>query len=90
MFIKIKQRKLQCDTAIDVLLLSSYRASGANQPKHRFIKQWTTRKSDLVRPNRRQWFLDDVEYDLTTLVPDCEKRQEILIALQRKCSEYEV
>ncbi len=39
MFIKIKQRKLQCDTAIDVLLLSSYRASAANQPKHRFIKQ---------------------------------------------------
>jgi hypothetical protein len=90
MFIKVKQRKLQRDTAIDVLLLFSYRASGANQPKQRFIKQWTTRKSDLARPNRRQWFLDDVEYELTTLVPDCEKRQEILIALQKKCSEYEV
>ena len=89
MFIKIKRRKLRYDTAIDVLLLSSYRESGAALSKHQFIKQWTTRKSDLVRPNRRQWFLEDVEDDLITLVPDREKRQKILVKLEQRCSEYD-
>ena len=88
MFIKIKQRKLKYGMAIDVLLLSSYRESGATTPKHRFLKQWTTLKSELAIPTHREWFLEDVEYDLSTLVPDDEKRQAILAALQQKCSEY--
>ena len=61
MFVKIKQRKLRDDTAIDVLLLSSYRESGSAMPKHRFIKQWTVRKSDWIDPTRHQWFFDDIE-----------------------------
>ena len=83
MFIKIKQRKLRDDTAIDVLLLSSYRESGSAMPKHRFIKQWTIRKSDLVLPNRRQWFMENVEYDLSTLVPEDEKHHGYLTLLQQ-------
>ncbi len=83
MFIKIKRRKLQYDTAIDVMLLSSYRESGSAMPKHRFIKQWTVRKSDWIDPTRHQWFFDDIEEDLTTLFPDEEKRRGVLIMLQQ-------
>lgn len=85
MFIRLKRRKLkQGDTAIDVLLLSSYRTSSTASPRQRFIKQWTVLKSDMNIPARRQWFFEDLEYDLSTLIPDCEKRRIILVGVQQK------
>ena len=83
MFIKIKQRKLQYDTAIDVMLLSSYREGGSSMPKHRFIKQWTIRKSNWIDPTRLRWFFEDIEEYLTTLVPEDDKRREFLIQLRQ-------
>ena len=88
MFIKIKRRKLRYEIAIDVMLLESYRDSGTSVPKHRFVQQWTIRNSDWKKLNRRQWFFEDVEYDLTGLVPDNEQRQKILASIDPKCSEY--
>ena len=83
MFIKIKRRKLRYDTAIDVMLLSSYRESGSAKPKHRFIKQWTIRKSDWTDPTRLRWLFEDIEEYLTELVPEDDKRREFLIQLRQ-------
>lgn len=63
MFVRVKKRKLKYDTAIDILLLESYRDQ-AGQPKHQFIKQFSKRLSGLNTVDRKQWFMEDIEYDL--------------------------
>lgn len=61
MFIRAIKRKLKTDTAFDFKLLQSYRPEGST-PKHKFIKGWTIKKSDIWTMG--DIFLDDIEFDL--------------------------
>jgi hypothetical protein len=87
MFITIQQRKLKYDIALDLLLLESYRDDNTNKVKHRFLKQWTTRKSELCTADRRTWFLEDIEYDLMSLVPFSAERSQILSSAKKKLQQ---
>ena len=44
MFIRVVERQLRYDTALDFKLLESYRPEPDQSPKHRFIRQWTIRQ----------------------------------------------
>jgi hypothetical protein len=63
MFVRIVKRYLKYDTALDFKLLKSYRPSPDQPPKHRFLKNWTIRQSDLKFWGKGS-FLGDVERDL--------------------------
>ena len=65
MFIRVVERQLRYDTALDFKLLESYRPEPDQSPKHRFIRQWTIRQVDLKLWGKDS-FLDDVERDLNT------------------------
>lgn len=63
MFVRVVERQLKFDTALDFKLLESYRPKPDQPPKHRFLKSWTVRRNDL-RLFGKGSFLDDVERDL--------------------------
>jgi hypothetical protein len=62
MFVRVVKRRLRDDVALDFKLLESYRPAPGQPPKHRFLKSWTIRQSDLAWD--RDDFLSDVELDL--------------------------
>jgi anion-transporting ArsA/GET3 family ATPase len=73
MFIRVVGRKLKYDTALDIKLLESYRLTPEQAPKHRFVKNWTIRQSDIWAMG--DTFLDDVEWDLDMLAPESEQKK---------------
>jgi hypothetical protein len=81
-FVRFKKRKLKYDTAIDILLLESYRDE-AGQPKHKFIKQFTKRLSEVNTADRKQWFIDDIECDLVYVIFDNTELQKILCRIKK-------
>lgn len=82
MFVRLKKRKLKYDTAIDILLLESYRDE-EGQPKHKFIKQFTKRLSEINTADRKQWFIDDIECDLVYVLFDNTELQKILHRIKK-------
>ena len=73
MFIRVVRRKLRDDIALDFKLLESYRPTPEQAPKHRFLKSWTIRQSDILAMG--DTFLDDVEWDLDILMPKMEQKK---------------
>jgi len=82
MFVRIKKRCLKYDVAIDILLLESFR-DDLGKSKHRFIKQFTKRQSELNTNDRKKWFLEDIEYDLQYVVFDPGEIQKILHSIRK-------
>ena len=82
MFVRLKKRKLKYDTAIDILLLESYR-DVAGQPRHKFIKQFTKRLSELNTADRKQWFIDDIECELVYVIFENAELQKILRRIKK-------
>lgn len=81
MFIRVVKRNLKTDIAFDFKLLESYRSEGL-QPRHRFIKGWTIKQSDI-------WcmgdiFLDDVKYDLDLAGFSCKEIKKIVASIRKK------
>jgi len=83
MFVRVKKRKLKYDTTIDILLLESYR-DNAGQPKHKFIKQFSKRLSEIGTVDRKQWFIEDIQYDLIDLNFEDSEVQKIICSI-KKC-----
>jgi hypothetical protein len=87
MFIRVVERQLKYDTALDFKLLESYRPAPDQPPKHRFIRQWTIRQVDLKLWGKDS-FLDDVERDLEyTDLPKSEQ-QKALSAVKKALCRY--
>ena len=73
MFIRVIRRKLKHDIALDIKLLESYRPTPEQAPKHKFVKNWTIRQSDIWAMG--DTFLDDVEWDLDNLAQENEQKK---------------
>lgn len=87
MFVRFKKRKLKSGTALDIILLKSYRPAPGQRSTHKFIKQWTIRKSELYSADRRAWFVDDIKYDLNLAGIDVQETKKILASVRKKLRE---
>jgi hypothetical protein len=81
MFIRLIKRSLKRDTAYDFKLLESYRAEGL-PPKHRFIKGWTIKKSDIWA--MEDIFLDDIEFDLDLSGVNRKEIKKIISSIRKR------
>ena len=81
MFIRLIKRKLKTDIAFDFKLLESYRSEG-HPPKHRFIKGWTIKKSDIWSIG--DILLDDVEFDLDLAGFDRKEIEKLIASIRKK------
>jgi len=81
MFIRLIKRKLKTDIAFDFKLLESYRSDG-QPPKHRFIKGWTIKKSDIWSIG--DLLLDDVKFDLDLEGIDRKEIQKLIASIRKK------
>jgi len=86
-FVRFKKRKLKSSTALDIILLKSYRPVPGQRPTHKFIKQWTIRKSELYSADRRACFVDDIKYDLSLAGIDAKEIKKILASVRKKLRE---
>lgn len=81
MFIRTIKRKLKTDTAFDFKLLESYRQAGS-PPKHKFIKGWTIKKSDIWAMG--DIFVDDIEFDLDLAGMSRSEIRKIIASIRKK------
>lgn len=86
MFVRTKKRKLKNDTALDVMLLESVWIVTKKASKHRFLKQWTIRKSDIWSIGD-SW-LSDVAWDLSNCC-DNATAKKILSSVRKKMRQLE-
>jgi hypothetical protein len=82
MFVRVVERRLRYDTALDFKLLESYRPTPDQPPKHRFIQQWTIRRGDIALWGKDS-FLDDVERDLEYSGMSSSGRKKALSAVKK-------
>lgn len=61
--------------------MESYRLEGLS-PKHRFIKGWTIKKSDIW--SMGDIFLDDVEFDLDLAGIDRKEIKKIIASIRKE------
>ncbi len=88
MFIRVVERQLRYDTALDFKLLESYRPAPDQPPKHRFIQQWTIRQVDLKLWGKDS-FLDDVEHDLEYSDLPKGEQKKALSAVKKALRRYQ-
>ena len=87
MFIRVVERQLRYDTALDFKLLESYRPEPDQSPKHRFIRQWTIRQVDLKLWGKDS-FLDDVERDIEYFDLSKSEQKKALSAVKKALRRY--
>ncbi len=88
MFIRVVERQLRYDTALDFKLLESYRPALDQPPKHRFIQQWTIRRHDLKLWGKDS-LLDDVEHDLEYSDLPKSEQKKALSAVKKALRRYQ-
>ncbi len=87
MFIRVVERQLKFDVALDFKLLESYRPAPDQPPKHRFIRQWTVRQHDLKLWGKDS-FLRDVERDLEYSDLPKGEQKKALSAVRKALRQY--
>ena len=84
MFIRTRKRNLKNGTAIDFMLLESYRPKPGQAPKHRFKKQWTIKQSEVKYKSSCNDLLEDVEYEFDLFEWPDDEKEEILTVIKKE------
>jgi hypothetical protein len=87
MFVRVVERELKDDMALDFKLLESYRPAPDQHPKHRFLKGWTIRQGDIKFWGKDN-FLDDVERDLEYSELARGDQKKALVAVRKALRRY--
>jgi hypothetical protein len=88
MFIRVVERQLRYDAALDFKLLESYRPTPDQPSKHRFIQQWTIRQGDIAFWGKDS-FLKDVERDLEYSGVSSSEQKKALSAIKKALRRYQ-
>jgi len=81
LFIRIVNRQIDGDVAVDFKLLKSYRKNDRSKQKH--FKTWTVRNSDAKCKQASLQFIEDVRWDLNQIAEAARKRAKLLNTVKK-------